>query len=127
MILTDTQQVTCSLDPRNSKGNPATLDGVPVWSTSDEAIATVEAAADGLTALVKAVTVGTAQISVVADADLDVGEQREITGLLDIEVKAGEAVTLGITAGTPEEQTDLPTEPPLGPGTQASRQQKGRR
>ena len=101
VILTDIQKVSCSLDPRNSKGNPAPLDGVPVWASSNEAVATVTAAADGLTADVTATGVGTAQISVVADADLDVGELREITGLLDVEVKASEAVTLGIVAGTP--------------------------
>lgn len=103
-ILTDVQQVSCSLDPRNAKGNPAPLDGVPQWASSNPAVATVEPAADGLSALVKAVSVGTAQISCVADADLDVGELREITGILDIEVKPSEAVTLGITAGTPETQ-----------------------
>lgn len=104
MILTDTQKVGCTIDPRNSKGNPAPVDGVPQWASSNAAVATVTPAADGLSADVVAVSVGTTQISCVADADLDVGELREITGLLDIEVKASEAVTLGITAGVPVEQ-----------------------
>lgn len=104
MILTDTQKVSCTLDPRNAKGNPAPLDGTPQWASSNPAVATVEPAADGLSAVVTAVAPGTTQISVTADADLDEGETREISGTLDIDVKAGEAVTLGITAGTPEEQ-----------------------
>lgn len=104
MILTDTQQVSCTLDPRNSKGNPASLDGVPEWASSNPAVATVTPSTDGLTAVVKASGLGTAQISVTADADLDAGETRAITGTLNIEVKPSEAVTLGITAGTPGDQ-----------------------
>ena len=103
-ILTATQKVSCSIDPRDSKGNKAPVDGVPQWSSSDPAVATVVPSADGLSADVLAAGVGTAQIQVVADADLDVGETRELTGTLDIEVKPAEAVTLGITAGAPVEQ-----------------------
>jgi hypothetical protein len=104
MILTDTQKVSCTIDPRNSKGNPAPVDGVPEWASSNAAVATVTPAADGLSAVVVAVGIGLAQISVTADADLDVGETRNISGTLDIDVRASEAVTLGITPGTPEEQ-----------------------
>lgn len=104
LVLTDTQKATCTIDPRNAKGNPAPVDGVPQWSTSNPAVATVIPAVDGLSADVVAVSVGTTQISVIADADLDVGEIREITGTLDVTVKASEAVTMGITAGTPVEQ-----------------------
>ena len=104
LILTDTQQCALGIDPRNAKGNPAPVDGVPQWASSDPAVAVVEPAADGLTAVVKAVAQGTTQISVTADADLDEGEVRNITGVLDVEVRPAEAVTMGITTGTPEEQ-----------------------
>jgi hypothetical protein len=104
MILTDTQQVRCTIEPLNAKGNPAPVEGVPQWASSDASVAEVIPEADGLSALVVARGLGISQISVVADADLDVGEVREITGTLDIEVKASEAVTMGITTGTPEEQ-----------------------
>lgn len=103
MILTDTQKVTCTIDPRNIKGNPAPVDGVPQWSSSNPAVATVTPSDDGLSATVTAVGVGVTQISCVADADLDAGETREITGVLDVDVRPSEAVTLGIVAGTPEE------------------------
>jgi uncharacterized protein YjdB len=108
LVLTDTQKATVTLEPKNSKGNPAPVDGVPQWSSSNPAVATVEPSTDGMTAVVKAVTVGSTQISAVVDADLDPGtgseNVREITGTLDVDVKASEAVTMGLTAGTPEEQ-----------------------
>lgn len=104
LVLTDTQKATLTLDPRTAKGAPARLDGVPQWSSSNPAVATIEPAADGLSAVVRATATGTTQINVVADADLDANEVRELTGVLDVEVKASEAVTLGISAGAPEEQ-----------------------
>lgn len=88
-----------SLQPVDSFGNPARVDGVPVWGVSDESILDVGPSADGLSAIVSAVgTVGVAQVTVSADADLGDGV-RELTGILDVEVLAGEAVALSITAG----------------------------
>lgn len=104
LVLTDSQKATCTLKPLNSKGNPAPVDGVPQWSSSNAAVVTVNPAADGLTAEVIAVGLGEAQVNCVADADMDVDEIREITALLDVQVKASEAVSLGIEAGTPVEQ-----------------------
>lgn len=104
LILTTVQKCTLTLAPVDAKGNPAALDGVPQWTTSDAAVASITPAADGLSAVVTALSLGTAQIGVVADADLDSGETRELTGTLDVEVKAAEAVTLGISTGTPEDQ-----------------------
>ena len=106
VILTVTQMVNCRLQPVDAKGNPATLDGVPTWQSSDETIATVDVADDGLSAYVVAVgKPGTVQVSATGDADLDTGETREITGVLDVEVKAGEAVSMGMATDAPVEQT----------------------
>lgn len=102
-ILTDTQQVTGTIRPRNAQGNPAPIDGVPQWSTSNPSVATVTPSADGLTCVVRAAGIGTTQVAVVCDADLGEGV-RELTTLDDIEVKASEAVTIGIEWGTPENQ-----------------------
>lgn len=105
MVLTDNQQVDLTIEARTAKGNVAKLDGVPVWEVSDAAIVAITPAADGLSCNVKAVgPVGTAQVVVRADADLDVGEVREVIGTLDIEVVAGEAVVIGVVAGAPTEQ-----------------------
>lgn len=103
LILTDEQKVSLALDAKTAAGNPAALDDVPSWSTSAPEIVSLDVAADGLSAVATAVgPLGLAQISVTADADLDDGEVRELTALLDIQVVAAEASTLGIAAGAPE-------------------------
>lgn len=103
MVLKDTEQVVLSVVPVDAKGNPAPVDGAPVWGSSDPTVATVAPAADGLSAMVAAVgPLGKTQISVTADADLGEGFE-SIAGTLEIEVVAGKAVSLSIKTGTPEE------------------------
>lgn len=104
LTLTDTQQVTLFINPTDKKNHPSELDGPPVWTSSDPTVATVEAAPDGLSALVKATdNLGPVQVNVVADVVM--GEEvKPLVGVLDVTVVAGETVSLGITAGTPEEQ-----------------------
>ncbi len=93
MIITDTQQVDLATKPVDKKGNPGQVDGVPVWASRDPTIATVEPAADGLSANVKAATeLGTTQISVTADADLGSGVT-PIVGTLQIDVVGGQAAS----------------------------------
>ena len=75
----------------DSEGNPAELEGV-TYTSSNPDVATVDE-----TGLVTSVSVGSAQISVTADARLGEGEVL-LTGLLDIEVIAGEAVAFEINA-----------------------------
>ena len=102
LILTDDQQANLRIKPKSAAGNDAPVDGVPVWSSSNEAVVTVTPGADGLTCL--AVTtgqLGTAQVQCVADAKMG-PDVKEITAVLDIEVKAGEAVQLAIEADAPE-------------------------
>lgn len=102
MILTDEQQVTLAVAFTTAAGNAAKVDGLPVWKSSDETVATVTASADGLSALVVAQgALGTAQIAATADADLGTGV-REVVGVIDIEVHAAEAVSALVTAGAPE-------------------------
>ncbi len=99
MIITDVQVASLSILPVDIKGNPASVDGVPVWSSSAPEIVAIEADIDNpLKATATAVgPLGTAQISVVADADLGEGVV-EIVGVLDFEVKASQAVSLTINA-----------------------------
>jgi len=104
ITMKDNQQATASIQPVDSKGNPATLDGVPVWASSDETIVTVEPATDGLSALVKATgPVGTAKVSVTGDADMGEGT-KPIFGQLDVDVTAGEAVSLTMKLSDPTDQ-----------------------
>jgi hypothetical protein len=101
LILTDEQKVSLAIEPLTQAGNPAKVDGAPVWSVSDESVITLVVAEDGLSAdAVSTGKLGTVQVSVSADADLGEGV-RAITSTLDVEVKASEAVTLGIKVGTP--------------------------
>lgn len=102
LILADNQKVALSIAPKSVAGNPAAVDGAPSWRVSDESVLSLEVAADGMSAVVTSTgKLGTSQVSVSADADLGEGVQT-ITGLLDIEVKASAAVSLDISAGTPE-------------------------
>ena len=79
-------------------GNPAAVDGAVGWTSSDEAVATVQPTCDdGMEALIQAGTkVGQAQITATADADLGAGV-RALTTLMDVQVIAGEAVAGVIT------------------------------
>jgi len=104
VVLSDTQKVTLRIEPRNKKGNLATLDGVPQWSSGDPNVVSVKPSVDGLSCVVLAGQAGSTQVSVTADADLDAGEARQLTGTIDFQVMPGEAITMGIVAGAPEEQ-----------------------
>ena len=102
LILTDEQKVSLSVGFFTKAGNPANVDGTPTWASSDPAIVTVTPSEDGRSAVATTVgPLGTAQVTVSADADLGEGVKL-VTGVLDIEVRPAEAVSAGIVAGTPE-------------------------
>ena len=103
LILSVVQQVTLSIAPVDVKGNPAPIDGAPAWSVIDPTIATLAVAPDGLSAELIAATVGHVQVTVSADARLG-PDVSTITGVLEVDVVAAEAVSLGITAGEPVNQ-----------------------
>ena len=104
LVLTDSQFVTLTVAPVTKAGNPAKIDGAPKWAVSNPNLLTLEVSEDGLSC--KAVSTGTlgdVQINVVADADMGEGVV-EITGVLEVSVKAGAAASVAVTAGTPEEK-----------------------
>ncbi|MGI0075864.1 MAG: hypothetical protein ACREAU_00480 [Nitrosopumilaceae archaeon] len=103
MILTNEEKVELGIRGVTAGGKPAHFDGMTVWESSDPAVVMLEVGDDGLTASAIGVTVGTAQISVRGDADLDPGETefREMVGVLDIRVVEAEAQTIELTTGTP--------------------------
>ena len=103
MNLKSTQQVTLSISPTDRKGRPASVENV-AWQTSNSEVATVEAASDGLSAVVKAVgPLGDVTVSVTADGQAGEGEF-PLAGSLDFTVTAANAVSLAVNAGEPEEQ-----------------------
>lgn len=102
LVLTDVQKVKLSVSPRSAAGNPALIDGAPKWSVSDDTIVALEVAEDGMGVVVVTTgKIGSVRINVDVDADLGDGV-RNLTGVLDIEVKASEAVSIDINANTPE-------------------------
>lgn len=102
LLLSNAQKVTATVEPLDQYGNPARVDGIPVWNNSDPTVVQLDVAADGITAVVTALgPLGTAQLSATADADLGSGT-RSISVTADIQVEASEAVSLGIKFGAPE-------------------------
>jgi len=103
MFLTSTQEIDLAIKPLDAKGNAAQVDGTPEWVSSDPNIVLVAPSTDGLSCVAKAMAIGHAQISVAADADLNEGIET-LTGTIEFNVVAGNAVSLGIIAGSPHEQ-----------------------
>jgi len=103
-ITTDQNFPNVTLEITDSHGNPASVDGVPVWASSDETVLSVVAADDGMSAVVDTVAEGTARISVTADADLGSGSV-PITGVSeDVVVTRGasfQASNFKFTFGAP--------------------------
>jgi len=82
----------------DSHGNPAKVDGVVTWASSDQTIASV--VVDGTDSTKAAVAaggkLGQAQVTATADADLGSGV-RELITPMDVTIVAGEAVSGTIT------------------------------
>jgi hypothetical protein len=115
--LTVTQQSALTVAYVDAAGNPAIVDGDPVWSVTDPAIVELTAGATPFEIVARATgVIGTAQVSVTADADLGEGVRSLVT-TLDVTVVAGEAVAGNISTAPAEEQPAPvdPAEAPTGP------------
>lgn len=100
-VLRIDQRVTVSIQPVDRAGNPAAIDGVPVWAAATGAVV-LTPAADGLSCVIEPTgTLGTEQVNVTCDADLGEGV-RTIAGVLELDIVAGEAVAIVINPGAPE-------------------------
>jgi hypothetical protein len=100
-VLTDTQQAHLAVQFLDKKGKATKPDDVPVWASSDPTKVSVTPAADGLSADIVALDTGDAVQVSVTSTDKD-GTQ--VVGVLTVNVVGGEAVSAGITPGTPTEQ-----------------------
>jgi hypothetical protein len=106
LTLTTVQEADLSVAGADARGNPAELENI-IFDVSDETVITLAEDEDDTSKVtVIAVGVGTAQVTVTADAALGDDETRELTGTLDVTVKAAEAVTLAISAGIPRDQPE---------------------
>lgn len=100
-IISADQELDLELVISDQYGNSATVDGLPTWTSGEDSIVALVPSGDGFRAVASAVgPVGTAQVSVRADADLGEG-LREIVAVLDIEVVGGEARLVALNAGEP--------------------------
>ena len=86
--------------------NPAPVDGVPIWASSDETVLRAVPNADGMSGTVEAVGPGTARITISADADMGDGVAT-ITGVSeDVNVTLGigpaSIMTLDLGPSTPK-------------------------
>lgn len=105
LTLTDSQDCPLSVAFVDKKGQAAPVDGAAQWLTSNSEVIALAPADDGLSCVISAVgPLGTATVSVTADADLGDGVT-SISGSVDVTVIAGAAVTVDVTPGTPTEQT----------------------
>jgi hypothetical protein len=88
-----------SIEIKDKFNNAAKVDGLPQWAVTSPELCALKVSADGMSAMLKPVgVVGSFKVQVKADADLGEGV-KEIMGELDIELLAGEAVVVGLSAG----------------------------
>ncbi len=109
---TTEQTLPVSFKIVDGRGRPAPVDGDPVVASSDETVARL--GPDGVTndgsgnytMNIESVAVGTARVTVTADADISENVS-EIVGVLDLNVtldpRTG-ARTIELTAGTPVDE-----------------------
>ncbi len=102
--LTDSQQVTLSVTFLDKKNNPAQVDGAPAWLVDNPNVLALTPATDGLSCLISAVgPLGSALVTLTADVDLGAGVTN-VVGTFAVDITAGTATTVAISAGTPTEQ-----------------------
>ena len=100
-------QITAVISPRADDGSPASIDGVPQW-TSEQGLVELSPAPDGLSCLIRnRSAVGTDTVTVEADADLGEGVQT-ILARLELVLEHPRATDLDLTTG---EEEPIPAEP----------------
>lgn len=91
----------------DSQGRPATVDGAPVWASSDANVLQVAQSADGMTVVATPMNPGTAFVTVSGDADTTEGV-RQISGRSeDIVVTLGPsrmATSISVNLGAPADK-----------------------
>lgn len=102
LSMTDTQEAEVSLVIKDKNGKPASVDGLPVWSTSDVAVADIVVDVTAMKGKIVAKGSGVCQITVNADADLGTGV-KPIIGFLDVTI-LGTATVIELVPGPVTEQ-----------------------
>jgi len=95
--LPDNKKFNVSILPIDAQGQPAEVENVQ-WSVSDSSVASVLSAPGGLSAYVISGNLGTAQITVTADALIGDGIE-VISDVLEVTVIGGKAVGFAFSVG----------------------------
>lgn len=99
MFLKVTQTLPLSIAIKDKFGNAAKVDGAPKWALTNEALGALTVSEDGMSAsFAPAGTVGSLSVQVTCDADLGEGV-KTIVGELAVELLAGDAETVEVSAG----------------------------
>jgi hypothetical protein len=113
-VLKDTEECDISVVFKDAKGQPAKVDGAPAWESSDAAVVTVAASSDGMSCVATAQDVGTALVTMTADADLGSGTT-PVIGTAAFVVDPGDAVIAELSPGAPRQQGAGPAPGAGGP------------
>lgn len=101
--LTDSQKCAITISYVDAKGQPAPVNGAPVWISTAPTVAALTVATDGMSAEVVSGQAGVAQIQVTANGSFtDI--PAPIAATLDVTVVGGQAVGATLTPGTPVAQ-----------------------
>lgn len=103
IVLKDDEKVQVRVEPKTRAGNPAPVDGDPTWDVSDSSVCSVVVNPDNAleAEVITTGALGITQVTVKVDADLGDGIE-ELVGIINVEVVAGKAVSLGVLTSTPE-------------------------
>ena len=104
ITINENQRVLLTAEALSAKGNIAPIDGPVVWTVTTGSQFVTLTPVDDLSVYVVAIgPIGNAIVEASADADLGSG-QTFITNTIEVEVIGGQAITLNIIPGIPEEQ-----------------------
>lgn len=91
--ITDLEKFTLTVTEINAAGASVPIGGVPVWTSSNDAVVSVLAASDGLTAVVSSAGVGLSTVTVSVDG---------LSTFWFVTVVPSPGVELVLTASVPE-------------------------
>lgn len=103
------EQVLATVAPLDAQGQAATVDVVPVWTTGNAEVVSLEPSTDGLTCTIKGIKGAPDDIPITCTMDADLGAGvRELVARGTVRVLAGEAVTVAMTFGPAEPSEPVP-------------------
>ena len=97
-ILTGAQQRKLTLSIKDAQGNAAVVDGLPSWSVTDGALASLVVADDAMSAILSSAGgIGLFKVQVHADADMGAGVI-DLLGEAEFEVISSQATILELVS-----------------------------